>query len=233
VYVLIVKVRLYAVLAELAGSKELVIECENECTVRKLLEALAGINDGLASVLDRLKGIIVLDERGRRIKMDETIKGGRVEVLPPSAGGSRVFVRVAGEHDSFSLDELLKLMDSSDKTGATLFFVGTVRKVNRGGVVSELQYEAHESLEEKLRDIASGVLEKYGLDSVALIHYIGTRKPGDITFIAVVKASHRVPGFEALRELVELVKHEAPIWKREVRDNGVYWITGESDVKVK
>ncbi|MCE4615060.1 MAG: molybdenum cofactor biosynthesis protein MoaE [Desulfurococcales archaeon] len=228
-----VQVRLYAVLAELAGSRELVIDCNDECNVRKLLNVITGLNEGLSIVLSKLKGIIVLDEKGRRLRMNDVVREGRIDILPPSSGGTRIYVRIADENDIFSLDELFEMLDSSNESGATLFFVGTVRKLNNGGVVSELQYEAHESLEDRLRDIASSVMEKYSLDSVALIHYMGTRKPGDITFIAIVRTSNRIPGFAALKELVELVKHEAPIWKREVRDDGVYWITGESDVKVK
>ncbi|MCE4607041.1 MAG: molybdenum cofactor biosynthesis protein MoaE [Desulfurococcales archaeon] len=228
-----IRVRLYAVLAELAGSSEIVIECNDRCSVNEVLDRLAEIGEGLSMVLSKLKGIIVLDEKGRRLGGNDVIEGERVDVLPPSAGGSKVYVRVARGSDEFSLDKLFGMLDSSDETGATLFFIGTVRKLNRGGIVSELYYDAHESLEAKLRDIASGVLEKYSLDSVALIHYTGTRKPGDITFIAIVRAGSRGPGFAALRELVEKVKHEAPIWKRETRDDGVYWIIGESDVKVK
>lgn len=228
-----IRVRLYAILAELAGSREISIECNDRCNVDEVLERLAEISEGLSAVISKLKGIIVLDEKGRKLDFHDVIEGERVDVLPPSAGGSKVYVRVVEDHEEFSLDKLFETLDSSDETGATLFFIGTVRKLNKGGIVSELHYEAHETLEEKLEEIASDILERHKLDSIAVIHYIGTRKPGDVTFIAAVRARNRVPGFAALRELVEKVKHEAPIWKKEIRDSGVYWITGESDIKIE
>ncbi len=228
-----VRIRLYAVLAELAGVRELDLDCPgSKCIVREALSKLWEMNPRISSVFPRFEGLVILDSNGRRLRLDDEVESGVVEVLPPSAGGERIYVRVAGSDESFSLDELLDLLDSGDETGATVFFIGTVRKVNRGGVVSELRYEAHESLREKLEEIAGDILSKYSLDSVGLIHYVGVRKPGDVTFIAVVRGRNRGPCFEAIRELVERVKHEAPIWKREVRSDGVYWLTGDKQVRV-
>ena len=229
-----VRIRLYAVLAELVGVRELDLDCPgSNCTVREALSKLWEKNPRLSSVFPRFEELVILDSNGRRLRFDDGVESGMViEVLPPSAGGERIYVRVAGSDESFSLDELLKLLDSGDETGATVFFIGTVRKVNRGGVVSELRYEAHESLRDKLEEIAGDILAKYSLDSVGLIHYVGVRKPGEVTFIAVVRGRNRGPCFEAIRELVERVKHDAPIWKREVRSDGVYWLTGDKQVRV-
>ncbi len=228
-----VRIRLYAVLAELAGVRELDLDCsDSKCTVREALSKLWEMNPRLSSVFPVFEGLVVLDSNGKRLRLDDEVENRVIEVLPPSAGGERIYVRVADSDESLSLDDLLKLLDSGDETGATVFFVGTVRKVNRGGVVSELRYEAHESLREKLEEIAKGILAKYSLDSVGLIHYVGGRKPGEVTFIAVVRGRNRGPCFEAIRELVERVKHEAPIWKREVRSDGVYWLTGDKQVRV-
>jgi molybdopterin synthase catalytic subunit/molybdopterin converting factor small subunit len=230
--VLKVKVKLYAVLAELAGGREFELDCgKPRCSVREVLGRLWDTRR-LASVFPGFEGLLVLDSNGKRLGLDDIVEDGVIEVLPPSAGGEKVYVRVASGSESFSLDDLLDILDSGDETGATIFFVGTVRRVNRGGVVSELQYEAHEKLREKLEEIAGEVLDKYGLDSVGLIHYVGVRKPGDVTFIAVVRGKSRGPCFEAIRELVERVKHEAPIWKREVRSDGVYWLTGDKMIRV-
>lgn len=226
-----VEVKLYALFREVVGSDIVRIECGGVCSVKRLLEELYSRYPRLERVASSLDRVIVLDQGGRILREDDTVDS-RVELLPPSAGGSRIIVRVVKGED-LSLDDLFYEMDTSDRTGASLFFVGTVRRNNRGGRVHLLEYEAHERLEDKLRDIAGEVLSKYNLDSVSVVHYIGKRRPGDLTFIAAVKAVSRKEAFNALIELVERVKHEAPIWKREVRDDGVYWITGNKLVKIE
>ena len=56
---------------------------------------------------------------------------------------------------------------------------------------------------------------------VAAIHRVGHLEIGDLALVAAVAAPHRAEAFAACAELVERIKHEVPIWKRQHFANGV------------
>ncbi|PJJ61441.1 molybdenum cofactor biosynthesis protein MoaE [Compostimonas suwonensis] len=104
--------------------------------------------------------------------------------------------------------------------GATVSFQGVVRDHDRDRTVRALDYRAHPEAERFLRECCERVAERSGL-AVAAVHRVGSLVVGDLALVAAVAAPHRREAFEACAELVELVKHEVPIWKRQHFDDGV------------
>ena len=85
---------------------------------------------------------------------------------------------------------------------------------------SALEYQAHPDAERFLETCCQEVAASTGLP-VAAIHRVGHLEIGDLALVAAVAAPHRAEAFAACAELVERIKHEVPIWKRQHFANGV------------
>jgi len=126
-----------------------------------------------------------------------------------------------------SLNSLInEVKGSSDEVGAIIIFIGVVRGRNAGGEkVLRLEYEAYEEDAVKtLENIISDIKDKYGILDAVVEHKIGSAEAGEDTMYAVVASKHRDEGFKSLIELIERLKHEVPIWKKEITEKGSRWI---------
>lgn len=104
--------------------------------------------------------------------------------------------------------------------GAVVVFTGVVRNHDGGQAVSLLEYQAHPDAEKFLKTCCDDVAASSGLP-VAAIHRVGSLSIGDLALVAAVAAPHRAEAFAACAELVERIKHEVPIWKRQHFADGV------------
>lgn len=125
-------------------------------------------------------------------------------------------------------DLINRLKSSSSNVGCVLLFIGFVRSEGvDGGNVKSLVYEAYRDLAEKeLRSIVNDSMKVNGVYSIEIMHMIGSAFPGEHTFIVGVASKHRSEGFKVLRDVVERVKREVHIWKKEITDKGENWIIG-------
>ncbi|AOD23774.1 molybdenum cofactor biosynthesis protein MoaE [Rhodococcus sp. D-6] len=98
--------------------------------------------------------------------------------------------------------------------GAVVLFTGVVRNHDGGQSVTALQYQAHPDAETFLRRCCEDVAAKSGLP-VAAVHRVGDLTLGDLALVAAVAAPHRAEAFATCAELVERIKAEVPIWKRQ------------------
>jgi len=218
------RLRLYSILRHYAGTSEVEVEAPPGATVRDIVEAAARANPGIAEALKALSGeVLVLDEHGRRLDPGARVEGGLLYLMPPPEGGRprwEAGVRVKG--DPPGLDAILeRALAAGGNTGAIVYFVGVVRRENRGRRVSTLVYEHADNLTlEKLKQVVAETVEKHRLYYAAAYHYVGELEPGDTTMVVVVAARDRSTAYPALHELVERVKHEVPIWKLEVYEDG-------------
>ncbi|MEU7634133.1 molybdenum cofactor biosynthesis protein MoaE [Nocardia sp. NPDC049220] len=104
--------------------------------------------------------------------------------------------------------------------GAVVVFTGKVRNHDGGQKVSALDYSAHPEAERFLRQVCGQVAESYGLP-MAAVHRVGDLTIGDLAIVAAVAAAHRAEAFAACSELVDRIKHEVPIWKRQLFSDGL------------
>ncbi|MCD5420600.1 molybdenum cofactor biosynthesis protein MoaE [Rhodococcus pyridinivorans] len=98
--------------------------------------------------------------------------------------------------------------------GAVVLFTGVVRNHDGGQSVTALQYQAHPDAETFLRRCCEDVAAKSGLP-VAAVHRVGDLTIGDLALVAAVAAPHRAEAFATCAELVERIKADVPIWKRQ------------------
>lgn len=118
------------------------------------------------------------------------------------------------------LQEHLDAVDDAH-AGAVTTFVGRVRDhdPDAAGEVVALEYTAHPDAEKTLRTIA----EEAARDAsavVAVSHRIGHLGVGDAAVIIVVGAPHRAEAFEVCRAVIETIKTELPVWKRQLEADG-------------
>jgi len=131
---------------------------------------------------------------------------------------------------SENLDDLSGLIEEikgvSNEVGAIIVFVGVVRGLSSEGErVLRLEYEAYEEqAAKKLENIIAELKGKYGIIDAIVEHRVGVASVGENTVYALVASKHREEGFKSIIELIERLKHEVPIWKKEVTERGSRWI---------
>ena len=115
--------------------------------------------------------------------------------------------------------EVLAAVDDP-RAGGVVSFTGVVRDHDGGRGVQELEYEAHPGAELALRAVAERGAGDLPVHALAAIHRTGLLRVGDVAVVVAASASHRGQAFEAARRLIDDLKAEVPIWKRQVFDDG-------------
>jgi molybdopterin synthase catalytic subunit len=104
-------------------------------------------------------------------------------------------------------------------------FIGVVRGESKEGeAVQALRYESSEEALRKLEEIAKAIERKPTISKVAIHHIIDELKPGEDAIYVLVAGRHRIEVFEALPEIMDRIKAEVPIWKKEITETKEYWV---------
>lgn len=115
---------------------------------------------------------------------------------------------------------------SSLAAGAVNVFIGTVRNNANAKNVLRLEYEAYESMAiAEIKMIIDDASHRWPLLGWAVSHRIGTLLPGEVSVVVVVSTPHRADSFEACKYIIDTLKQKAPIWKKEVFEDGEEWIS--------
>ena len=113
------------------------------------------------------------------------------------------------------------------RAGAVATFLGVVRDHDPSvdGEVVGLDYSAHPDAGGVLAALAARSAARDGVLGVAVSHRVGLLGVGDAAVVAAVATAHRALAFDVCRDLVETVKAELPVWKREVLADGSHvWV---------
>lgn len=120
--------------------------------------------------------------------------------------------------------EVVAALDDDAAGGLTLF-VGRVRDHDAGKGVTGLEYSAHPTALDRLREVCVRVAEEYDVRGVAAVHRVGTLAIGDVAVVVATTASHRGDAFAASRALIDTLKAEVPIWKHQrFTDGSDEWV---------
>ncbi|MCC4909012.1 molybdenum cofactor biosynthesis protein MoaE [Microbacterium sp. cx-59] len=129
-------------------------------------------------------------------------------------------VHAAISTDALDVDAHLRAVDDA-ASGALTTFVGRVRDndPDAATAVVALEYSSHPDAEQILRGIAERAIGDTGA-LVAVSHRIGRLAVGDAAVVIAVASGHRDVAFTVCREVIEQIKHELPVWKRQVESDG-------------
>ena len=122
--------------------------------------------------------------------------------------------------------ELIKSAHSS--TGAVVSFIGTVRDLAIESLIS-LKIEHYPGMTEKsLTSIAQTAREKWELESITIIHRVGTLSIGDQIVLVITSSKHRQEAFDSCNYIMDYLKTDAPFWKKEASDKEEKWVINRS-----
>jgi molybdopterin synthase catalytic subunit len=199
-----VTVRLFAQLRERAGRDQLELDLPDG----------ARVADALAAVDELAAGLPLVMAVNREYASEDLplSAGDELALVPPVSGGatgaaSVVHARITEE--PLSADALAARVRDA-RAGAVVTFAGVTREVDA------LHYEAYaEMADQELRRIAEAALARHGLCAVAVEHRIGEVPLGEASVLVAASAPHRAEAFAGAREVIDVLKERAPIWKRE------------------
>ncbi|NTW40470.1 MAG: molybdenum cofactor biosynthesis protein MoaE [Cellulomonadaceae bacterium] len=150
----------------------------------------------------------------------------RPTAVPAAPTGPAVKVTSALRTEPLDVAAHLARVDDP-RAGAVATFVGQVRDHDPAvaGEVVALEYTAHPDAAAVLDRLAHAAAATTGVLGVAVSHRTGHLAVGDAALVAAVSTAHRDLAFEVCRALVEAVKAELPVWKREVLADGSHlWV---------
>ena len=105
--------------------------------------------------------------------------------------------------------------------GAIVSFLGITRGMEGEAEVYALEFDAwQEKLGPVLQDLANQACDTFGTLSVAMAHRTGRVEPKESIVSIHVASPHRKEAFQACEWLIDELKKQAPVWKREVTSEG-------------
>jgi molybdopterin synthase catalytic subunit/molybdopterin converting factor small subunit len=196
-----VRVRLFAGLRERAGRDELELELPDG----------ARVSDALAQVEHLAPGVSLVLAVNREYADPDVLlaPGDELAVVPPVSGGAVL-------DGPLSVDDVAARV-ADPRAGAVVTFSGTTRDV------AFLDYEAYaEMAGAQIDRIVAEAIERHGLCAAAADHRVGRVALGEASVVVAASAPHRPEAFAGAREIIDRIKAEAPIWKKEEGD----WVQG-------
>jgi molybdopterin adenylyltransferase len=185
---------------------------------RSLVLALPGSPNGAVESLEAV--IPILSHALDMITGKETTHGKH----PPAQTPLVICEIRPSALDSASLVAAIR----NPRAGGVVAFEGIARSPSEGRIVDHLYYEAYEpAAKAKLEEIATQAVDRYDLEAAIAVHATGVIKPGEVIVVAAAAAPHRQQAFEGAREIIERIKSEAPIWKKEIFEDGDRWVGSE------
>jgi len=223
------KVRLFARLADLAGTRETEVELGEGLSVAEAFRVLC---QRFPEMADHA-GSLMYAVNAEYVSPDHPLRAGdELALIPPVSGGGRARPEPVQGLFEVTADPLdpQRLIDyvRRDESGAVAVFLGVVRDNSRGRRVLYLEYDAYPEMATRvMREIAEEAMARWPITDVAMQHRTGRLEIGETSLLIAVSSPHRRDAFEACHHLVDRFKEVVPVWKKEVWEGGEVWIEGE------
>lgn len=240
-----VRFRLFAMLRQLAGTRELQVEVAPGSTVDDAWAVAVSMVPAIAPTRPSLRfavngsyadpSTVVSD--GDEIACIPPVSGGSGEA-PGEAGSARILEIRAGPLPADLAASLTERL-ATDEDGGVVVFVGRTRVTpgtpasgqeaeaarHATRAVEQLEYEAFEPMAiDILGRIADEIELRFGVRRLAIVHRTGSVPLGEASVVVVAVAPHRDAAFAAARYAIDETKARAPIWKAERFADGEVWI---------
>ena len=122
--------------------------------------------------------------------------------------------------------QLLNDMDTTG-CGAIVSFLGITRQMEGEHEVYHLEFDAWEDqLSPVLNKLALQAIEQFGVTCIGMAHRIGKVLANEPIVAIHVGSPHRKEAFDACEWLIDTLKIQAPLWKKEVTSGGSTWKEG-------
>ncbi|MEZ4460048.1 MAG: molybdopterin converting factor subunit 1 [bacterium] len=212
-----IQLRYFAVLREKTGVGAESITLPDDANVHDAFDAVCALHPDVAPLRNLLRCAV----NQAFSDFDHILQDGdEVVFVPPVSGGSGAIQLTT---DPLSFDAVRRYV-CAPQNGAVLVFDGQVRDHRDGSSVLTLEYETYEEMAlRKINEIAERARVAHGCD-VAIHHRHGLLHVGESAVLIAVGSPHRAEAFAACREIIEALKVEVPIWKKETGPDGSVWV---------
>lgn len=126
--------------------------------------------------------------------------------------------------------EQQQLSGLDSQFGATATFIGSMRDFNDNADVSRMVLEHYPEMTQRYLDkLEQQARQRWDLLDTLIIHRVGTINPADPIVLIACWSAHRRAALDACNWLIEELKHHAPFWKKETRQDGERWVEQNTD----
>ena len=219
----------FGVLRDLFGAERAALELAPGTDVATLLRLLQKNSSNQTSGASRLLGSIAVAVNHAYAEQGTMLQDGdEVALLPPVSGGlDTPRMRVEILDTVLPTAEVLEQIKAGPD-GAVCVFDGIVRNNTRGRQTLYLDYEAYREMAlAQMHSLAEQAVTRFSIRDVALLHRLGRLHVGESSVLIVVASAHRGAAFDACRWLIDTLKKQVPIWKKETFTDGAVWADGE------
>lgn len=118
--------------------------------------------------------------------------------------------------------EALQRAVAGHSAGAIALFLGTVRADSADGkTLVALDYEAYDAMAlSQMTAVRVRAIAEKGILDAAIVHRLGRIPLGEASIAVAVASAHRAEAFNACRWIVDQVKLDVPIWKKDIWSDG-------------
>lgn len=111
-------------------------------------------------------------------------------------------------------------------SGAVVSFTGICRgRAADGARLIAMTLEHYpEMAEAELRRIEDAVRRRWDVEDFRIVHRFGRLVPGDPIVLVLAASEHRAAAFAAAEYAMDILKTQAPFWKREESESGEAWV---------
>ncbi|HEY1685243.1 MAG TPA: molybdenum cofactor biosynthesis protein MoaE [Tepidisphaeraceae bacterium] len=212
---MLIHVRFFAILRDRAGTPSWDLNCPPGTTIHQATEQIFSHFPNLAAYAQRIA--YAVNQNWHTQHNAELHDGDELALLPPVSGGT--------EDDWIEI--LLKPIDcnaaiqfvSHPNAGGIDIFLGTTRaETNANGQeLSALDYEAYNELAAKqLTTLAAEARKTWPITRLAILHRIGRVAIAEPSVLIAIACPHRSEAFEACKWLIDQLKKDVAIWKKEI-----------------
>ena len=137
-------------------------------------------------------------------------------------------IKIDGE--SINTNEIISWLSELPQDGAVVTFIGKVRCTEKKTIGLYLEHYAGMT-EKVLSNIVVQARQRWQLSRIAVIHRVGDIKTNEKIVFVGVSSAHRSDAFAAAEFIMDILKNEAPFWKKENTNDGNNWVEAKkSDV---
>ena len=134
---------------------------------------------------------------------------------------ARIFIEIV--ETPIEADRVRTFVAGDPACGGICTFEGATRADTEAahGRVIRLEYEAYDGMARgQMRRLAEVALHRWGPGRVAMVHRSGAVEVGAVSVMIAFACGHRDAAFAACRWLIDALKRDVPIWKRDVYEDG-------------
>lgn len=137
-------------------------------------------------------------------------------------------IKIDGE--SINTNDIISWLSELPQDGAVVTFIGKVRCTEKKTIGLYLEHYAGMT-EKVLSNIVVQARQRWQLSRIAVIHRVGDIKTNEKIVFVGVSSAHRSDAFAATEFIMDILKNEAPFWKKENTIDGNNWVEAKkSDV---